>query len=76
MTSSDSNARKVEEYIRNLEWVGDVPDIQKTLVAGNIRAFYFWSQTHLTPRVLDGLYCQHCGELFLQKSPSQRLRRT
>jgi DNA segregation ATPase FtsK/SpoIIIE-like protein len=28
-----------EEYIRNLPWTHGTPDIHKTLVAGNIRAF-------------------------------------
>ena len=33
---------QIEEYIRSLPWSDDTPDIHKTLVAGNIRAFYSW----------------------------------
>lgn len=32
----------VEEYIRTLPWSDDTPDLHKTLIAGNIRAFYAW----------------------------------
>ena len=31
----------IEEYIRNLEWSDDTPDIHKTLVAGNLRSLYY-----------------------------------
>ena len=31
----------IEEYIRNLEWSDDAPDIHKTLVAGNLRSLYY-----------------------------------
>lgn len=36
----DKNKELVDEYIGSLEWSEGIPDIYKTLAAGNIRTFY------------------------------------
>ena len=35
-------AHKVEQYIQSIHWSESATDDQKTLVSGNIRAFYAW----------------------------------
>lgn len=39
MTKLSKYQNYIEDYIRNIKWSEDTPDIHKTLVAGNIRAF-------------------------------------
>jgi hypothetical protein len=58
MSEVDENLELIEEYIRKLKWSDDTPDIHKTLVAGNIRAFYAWVRSHLTQRAADK--CLQC----------------
>lgn len=53
MTQVDENLELIENYIQKLKWSDDTPDIHKTLVAGNIRAFYAWARPHLTLRAGD-----------------------
>lgn len=55
MTEVDKNYDLIEKYINGFVWSHDTPEITKDIVAGNIRAFYGWSQANLVNDRADRL---------------------
>lgn len=47
MTEVDKNLELIEKYINGFMWSHDTPEITKTIVAANIRAFYHWGLENL-----------------------------
>ena len=48
-TVSNSRNFDIEQYIRDLPWREDTPDLHKTLIAGNLRTLY----NKLFPEAVD-----------------------
>lgn len=75
MKKIDKTPEQVEEYISGLGWSDDVPDVWKTITAGNIRTFYVWL-TRQNPKALDSKKFWVVNYAPLRDSPGGRIMLT